>query len=110
MFTRKVVIVAMALSLAQFACQRGTQSSRTAGGATSAATKGETAGMERGTVKWFNNAKGYGFIERQNGEDVVVLVSGIVNDKTLQEGQMVDFRVVKGPKGNQAVDVKPVPD
>ncbi len=57
--------------------------------------------MEQGTVKWFNDAKGYGFISRQNGEDVFVHYSAITANgfKSLQEGQAVQFNVVKGPKG-----------
>jgi CspA family cold shock protein len=66
--------------------------------------------MEQGTVKWFNDAKGFGFISRQNGEDVFVHYSAISSDgfKSLQEGQAVQFNVVKGPKGWQASDVQPV--
>ena len=60
--------------------------------------------METGTVKWFNDAKGYGFISRQNGEDVFVHFSAIQANgfRSLQEGQQVQFDVVKGPKGWQA--------
>lgn len=66
--------------------------------------------MEQGTVKWFNDAKGYGFISRQNGEDVFVHYSAISSNgfKSLQEGQAVQFNVVKGPKGWQAADVQPL--
>jgi len=66
--------------------------------------------METGTVKWFNDAKGYGFISRQNGEDVFVHFSAIQASgfRSLQEGQQVQFDVVKGPKGWQAENVKPV--
>jgi cold shock protein len=66
--------------------------------------------MEQGTVKWFNDAKGYGFISRQNGEDVFVHYSAISANgfKSLQEGQAVQFNVVKGPKGWQAADVQPL--
>jgi CspA family cold shock protein len=66
--------------------------------------------MEQGTVKWFNDAKGYGFISRQNGEDVFVHYSAINSNgfKSLQEGQAVQFNVVKGPKGWQAADVQPL--
>jgi len=65
--------------------------------------------METGTVKWFNDAKGYGFISRQNGEDVFVHFSAIQANgfRSLQEGQQVQFDVVKGPKGWQAENVKP---
>jgi CspA family cold shock protein len=69
-----------------------------------------SANMETGTVKWFNDAKGYGFISRQNGEDVFVHFSAIQANgfRSLQEGQQVQFDVVKGPKGWQAENVKPV--
>jgi cold shock protein len=65
---------------------------------------------EQGTVKWFNDAKGYGFISRQNGEDVFVHFSAIQAGgfKSLQEGQTVQFDVTKGPKGWQAENVVPV--
>ena len=64
--------------------------------------------METGTVKWFNDAKGYGFISRQNGEDVFVHFSAIQASgfRSLQEGQQVQFDVVKGPKGWQAENVQ----
>jgi len=66
--------------------------------------------METGTVKWFNDAKGYGFLSRQNGEDVFVHFSAIQSNgfRSLQEGQQVQFDVVKGPKGWQAENVKTV--
>jgi len=62
---------------------------------------------EQGTVKWFNAAKGYGFIQRQSGEDVFVHFSAIQADgyKTLNEGQAVEFEVKQGPKGLQAENV-----
>ena len=65
---------------------------------------------EMGTVKWFDNAKGYGFIQRPEGEDVFVHYRAIRGEgyRTLQEGQQVQFDVVKGPKGWQAENVKPV--
>jgi cold shock protein len=70
--------------------------------------KGTLHHMETGTVKWFNDAKGYGFISRQNGEDVFVHFSAIQASgfRSLQEGQQVQFDVVKGPKGWQAENVK----
>jgi cold shock protein len=60
-----------------------------------------------GTVKWFNGAKGYGFIERQGGEDVFVHFSSIQGDgyRSLTEGQQVEFSIEKGPKGLQASNV-----
>lgn len=66
--------------------------------------------MEQGTVKWFNDAKGFGFISRQSGEDVFVHFSAIQASgfRSLQEGQTVQFNVVKGPKGLQAENVQPV--
>jgi CspA family cold shock protein len=62
---------------------------------------------ETGTVKWFNNAKGYGFIGREGGDDVFVHHTGIRGDgyKSLQEGERVEFTVEQGTKGPQAVDV-----
>lgn len=63
--------------------------------------------MEQGTVKWFNEAKGYGFISRESGEDVFVHFSAIQGSgfRNLQEGQAVKFEVVRGPKGFQAANV-----
>ena len=63
--------------------------------------------MEQGTVKWFNDAKGYGFISRQNGEDVFVHFSAIQSNgfRSLKEGQPVQFVVKQGPKGLQAENV-----
>ena len=63
--------------------------------------------MARGKVKWFNDAKGYGFIEQEGGEDVFVHFSAITMDgyKSLTEGQRVEFEVVQGPKGAQAANV-----
>ena len=63
--------------------------------------------MEKGTVKWFNDSKGFGFLEQENGEDVFVHFSAIKGDgfKSLAEGDRVTFDVVKGPKGLQAENV-----
>jgi len=62
---------------------------------------------EKGTVKWFNDAKGYGFIRRESGQDVFVHHSSIqqAGFKSLSEGQAVEFTVTKGPKGLQAQEV-----
>jgi CspA family cold shock protein len=62
---------------------------------------------ETGKVKWFNEAKGFGFIERPGGADVFVHYSSIVGDgfRTLQEGDEVTFEVTQGPKGPQAANV-----
>jgi CspA family cold shock protein len=64
----------------------------------------------QGTVKWFSNEKGYGFISRADGEDVFVHFSAIQSEgfKTLTEGQEVEFDIVDGPKGQQAANVRPV--
>jgi cold shock protein len=63
--------------------------------------------MANGTVKWFNESKGFGFLEQENGEDVFVHFSAINTQgfKTLAEGERVTFEVVKGPKGLQAANV-----
>ena len=66
--------------------------------------------MERGKVKWFNAEKGFGFIERENGNDVFVHFSAIAMDgyKTLEEGTEVQFDIVEGTKGAQASNVTPI--
>ncbi|MCD6165608.1 cold-shock protein [candidate division KSB1 bacterium] len=63
--------------------------------------------MEKGVVKWFNEAKGYGFIQRESGNDVFVHYNAIVGDgfKSLNEGDHVQFEVERGPKGFQATNV-----
>ena len=65
------------------------------------------AEKEKGKVKWFNNAKGFGFIEREQGGDIFVHYSSIQSDgyRTLKEGQTVEFSVSKGEKGLQADEV-----
>ena len=65
------------------------------------------AEKEQGTVKWFNGSKGYGFIQREEGEDVFVHFNAIVGDgyRNLEEGQRVEFSVTQGQKGLQAEDV-----
>ncbi|EUJ31791.1 cold shock protein CspC [Listeria floridensis FSL S10-1187] len=64
--------------------------------------------MEQGTVKWFNAEKGFGFIEREGGDDVFVHFSAIQGDgfKTLEEGQAVTFDVEEGARGPQAANVE----
>ena len=66
------------------------------------------AERKKGTIKWFNSSKGFGFIQQQSGEDVFVHFQSIVGDgyKTLNENDKVEFSVTKGPKGLQAAEVK----
>jgi CspA family cold shock protein len=66
--------------------------------------------MAVGTVKWFNDAKGFGFISQEGGEDVFVHHTAIQSEgfRSLQEGQKVEFEVTRGPKGLQAANVRPV--
>lgn len=66
--------------------------------------------MERGVVKWFNSQKGFGFISRDNGDDVFVHFSAIEEDgyKSLEEGQSVEFEVIEGDRGPQAANVSKV--
>jgi len=66
--------------------------------------------MVKGTVKWFNDSKGFGFLEQEDGSDVFVHFSAIAGNgfKSLSEGDAVEFEVVKGPKGLQAANVSRV--
>jgi len=66
--------------------------------------------MPQGTVKWFNNKRGWGFIVKEDGEDIFVHYSAIKGDgfKTLEEGQRVQFEIEEGDKGPAAVNVEPV--
>ncbi|MGH2589756.1 MAG: cold-shock protein [Actinomycetota bacterium] len=65
---------------------------------------------EQGTVKWFSNEKGFGFISREGQDDVFVHFSAIAGEgyRSLTEGQAVEFDVVDGPKGKQAANVRPL--
>ena len=66
--------------------------------------------MATGTVKWFSDEKGYGFISQEGGEDVFVHFSGIAGEgyRSLSEGQAVEFEITQGPKGSQATNVRAV--
>lgn len=66
--------------------------------------------MAQGVVKWFSNQKGYGFVTQDDGKDVFVHYSAVAGDgfKTLEEGQRVEFEVTKGPKGEQATNVRKI--
>ena len=68
--------------------------------------------MARGSVKWFDDRKGYGFIAREGGKDIFVHFSAIqgAGFKTLSEGEEVDFEIVNGPKGEQATNVQKAKD
>jgi CspA family cold shock protein len=70
-------------------------------------TKGAHVERLKGTVKWFNNAKGYGFLGRDDGPDVFIHYSSITTEgyKSLQEGDQVEFEIVQGQKGPQAANV-----
>jgi CspA family cold shock protein len=89
-------------------CAESGQRRRDSGGDAAPSIRGKDEGMATGTVKWFNDAKGYGFITPDDGgEDLFAHFSAIQMNgfKTLKEGQKVQFEVVQGPKGKQASNI-----
>jgi CspA family cold shock protein len=90
----------------------GSRTRRRSGGAASSPFVAALEGGKalRGTVKWFSDEKGYGFISQESGEDVFVHYSGISGQgfRSLSEGQAVEFEVTQGKKGPQATNVRPV--
>jgi CspA family cold shock protein len=80
------------------------------GGLTGPSLSFQEESVALGTVKWFSNEKGYGFIAREGAEDVFVHFSAIQGEgyKSLTEGQQVEFEVIQGPKGAQAANVVPM--
>lgn len=80
------------------------------GGLTGPSLSFQEGSVALGTVKWFSNEKGYGFIAREGAEDVFVHFSAIQGEgyKSLTEGQQVEFEVIQGPKGAQAANVVPM--
>ena len=96
------------MQLAAFFCFGATRGMRAAANSSIKKKKKRKQSVrEQGTVKWFNASKGFGFIQRQSGEDVFVHFSAIQADgyKSLNEGQAVEFEVTRGPKGLQAANV-----
>src|SRR5207247_10784251 len=83
---------------------------RRLGGSPADPLEGEVRSMATGQVKWFNDAKGYGFITQEGGEDVFVHYSAIQSQgfKSLAEGDKVEFEVTRGPRGLQAANVRKV--
>ena len=101
--SNKTGVVDVARGLAS----RGFEIVSTGGTAPASQQVGRRTMRITGKVKWFNNAKGYGFIERDGGSDVFVHYSAIQGDgfRSLEEGQAVEFEIVDGPKGPQAGNV-----
>ena len=87
--------------------RRGRRNAREIHGRPRGASRG-VVGMAFGTVKWFNDAKGFGFITEEGGEDIFVHFSEIKGEgfRTLAEGQRVEFEVTSGPKGKKAANVR----
>jgi CspA family cold shock protein len=108
-------IVFLAIALASFISpliQTGTASKKSSTPAPKKASKktSKSGNREQGTVKWFNVSKGYGFVTRENGEEIFVHFRSILGEgrRVLREGDSIEFSVTQGDKGPQAEDVEPL--
>ena len=109
------VIIFLAIALASFLSpliQTGTASKKSSTPAPKKASKkpSKSSNREQGTVKWFNVSKGYGFVTRENGEEIFVHFRSILGEgrRVLREGDSIEFSVTQGEKGPQAEDVEPL--
>lgn len=102
-------IILIAIALASFISPL-IQGGGTSGSSSRKSRSPSAAGREQGTVKWFNVSKGYGFVTRQNGEEIFVHFRSIRGEgrRVLREGDSIEFTVAEGDKGPQAEDVEPL--